>query len=85
MRPDFGDEQIDELNRRVFPFWMNENIREWTKNHAEDRLPLELDERFVLYFMWKTQAVSHTVVDAPLPAPSSLTYRAADSPDGPRS
>ncbi|MBW2524445.1 MAG: formate acetyltransferase [Deltaproteobacteria bacterium] len=59
------DEQIEILNRRVFPFWMDDNVREWTKRHAADPTPLELDERFVLYFMWKTQAITHTVVDVP--------------------
>ena len=59
------DEQIEQLDRRVFPFWMTENVREWSKVHTDDRLPLELDERFVLYFMWKTQATTHTVIDLP--------------------
>ncbi len=62
---DITDEDIEILDRQVFPFWMTDNVREWTKRHAEDRVPLELDERFVLYFLWKTQAASHTVVDVP--------------------
>ncbi len=60
-----SERQIEDLDRRVFPFWINENVREWTKAHAADRTALELDERFVLYFMWKTQATTHTVVDVP--------------------
>ncbi|MHB8876249.1 MAG: pyruvate formate lyase family protein, partial [Myxococcaceae bacterium] len=62
---DISDGDIEILNRQVYPFWMGENMRDWAKSHAADRLPLELDERFVLYFLWKTQAASHTVVDVP--------------------
>jgi formate C-acetyltransferase len=62
---DISPEDVAILDRQVFPFWMRDNVREWAKSHAADRLPLELDERFVLYFLWKTQAVSHTVVDVP--------------------
>ena len=53
----------DTLSRRVFPFWMEDDIREWTRAAADNPLPMRLDERFVLYFMWKTQATTHTVVD----------------------
>lgn len=82
------DEQIHTLNRQVFPFWMQNNVRTWTKNHAADRTSLELDERFVLYFMWKTQAISHTVIDVPralsrglLDIQAEALAREADAPD----
>jgi len=53
------------LSRQVFPFWMDDNIREWARRQNGDPLALRLDERFVLYFLWKTQAVSHTIIDLP--------------------
>jgi len=62
---DIDDEPIETLDREVFPYWIHDNIREWAKTHADDRLGLELDERFVLYFLWKTQTISHTVIDVP--------------------
>lgn len=62
---DISDEDVEILDRQVYPFWMKENVRDWTKDHVADRTALELDERFVLYFLWKTQAASHTVVDVP--------------------
>lgn len=62
---DISDEDIAILDREVFPFWMDDNVRDWTKRHTADPLPFELDERFVLYFLWKTQAASHTVIDFP--------------------
>ncbi|MFH2007999.1 MAG: pyruvate formate lyase family protein [bacterium] len=60
-----SDEDVEILGRHVFPHWMDDNVREWTrrKNHRPD--VLELDERFVLYFMWKNAALSHTVIDLP--------------------
>ncbi len=62
---DIDAQTIAALDREVFPYWMQDNIRDWAKAQAADRLPLELDERFVLYFMWKTQTISHTVIDLP--------------------
>ncbi|MBI5481037.1 MAG: formate acetyltransferase [Deltaproteobacteria bacterium] len=58
-------EDIEILNRQVFPFWMTENVREWARSQNDRPDALTLDERFVLYFLWKTQAASHTVVDVP--------------------
>jgi len=60
-----SDADVEILDRQVYPFWMSDNIREWTR--AENGNPLEqrLDERFALYFLWKTQAVSHTIADTP--------------------
>ena len=86
---DITREEVEILDREVFPFWMDDNVREWTKAHADDRRSLELDERFVLYFLWKTQAVSHTVIDLPraldrglddLVAEARERETAADSP-----
>ena len=59
------EEDIQVLDRQVFPFWMEDNLREWTRRENNRPDALELDERFVFYFMWKTQAASHTVIDVP--------------------
>ena len=58
-------EDVEILNRQVFPFWMTENVREWARAQNDRPDALTLDERFVLFFLWKTQAASHTVVDVP--------------------
>ena len=58
-------EDAETLNRRVFPFWMKDDIREWTRAAADNPLPMRLDERFVLYFLWKNYAISHTMADWP--------------------
>ena len=60
-----SDEDLHVLDREVFPFWMEDNVREWTRRTQGNPDCLRLDERFVLYFQWKTVAVSHTVADVP--------------------
>jgi formate C-acetyltransferase len=62
---DISGEEIEILNSQVFPYWMDDNIREWTRKANNRPDVLQLDERFVFYFMWKTQAASHTVIDVP--------------------
>jgi len=58
-------EEVDLLNQDVFPFWVDRNIREWTRREWNNARCQQLDERWVLYFMWKTAAVSHTIPDYP--------------------
>ncbi|MFC1482590.1 pyruvate formate lyase family protein, partial [Myxococcota bacterium] len=60
-----SDEEIEILNRQVYPFWLQENVRD--RAYLQNGRPrsIDLDSRFALYFMWKTQAVSHTVADVP--------------------
>lgn len=53
------------LDREVLPFWIDGNIKEWTRHTFDDPEALRLDERFVLYFLWKSYAVSHTIADFP--------------------
>ncbi|MCA9664996.1 MAG: hypothetical protein KC503_05385 [Myxococcales bacterium] len=53
------------LNDEVFPYWMDRNVREVARARYDDPRWLQLDERWVLYFQWKTQAVSHTIADYP--------------------
>ena len=58
-------EDVEILSRRVLPFWMDDNIREWARKTFDNPLSMRLDERFVLYFLWKNFAISHTVADLP--------------------
>jgi formate C-acetyltransferase len=83
-----ADEDITVLDQQVFPFWMEDNVREWARRENQQPYQLALDERFVLYFMWKTNAVSHTIADLPLVLRRGLqavrdeaTARAAAAPD----
>ena len=58
-------DEADELCYDVFPFWANRNIREYCRKMTGNSLSQQLDEVWVLYFMWKTQTISHTIPDFP--------------------
>jgi pyruvate formate-lyase/glycerol dehydratase family glycyl radical enzyme len=58
-------EDVDLLNQDIFPYWIDRNVREWTRQKWGNARCQQLDERWVLYFMWKTTALSHTIPDYP--------------------
>jgi len=62
---DITDEECELLDQKIFPFWTDRNVREHTRLTNNFPRYQELDERFVLYFMWKTVALSHTIPDFP--------------------
>lgn len=58
-------EARDTFHHKVFPFWSSRNMREWVRENKGAPLSQKLDERFAVYFMWKTAALSHTILDFP--------------------
>ena len=62
---DISQEDVDILNFEVFPFWMERNVREYCRRKYNNPISQQLEERFVLYFMMKNNAISHTVPDFP--------------------
>lgn len=58
-------ETADVLHREVFPYWLHRSFREWVREEHDGPLCQRLDERFAVYFSWKTVALSHTVPDFP--------------------
>ena len=58
-------ETIEVLHSRVFPFWLKRNFREWVREEKDFPLCQKLDERFAACFLWKTVALSHTIIDYP--------------------
>lgn len=60
---DLSPEDADVLNFEVFPFWMDRNVREHCRREHSNPLSQQLEERFVLCFMMKNNAISHTVPD----------------------
>jgi formate C-acetyltransferase len=74
-----SDENIEILDRQVFPFWTEDNMRDWNKKQNDYPEAIKLDERFVLYFQWKTNAVSHTVADVPRALKRGLLDIAAEA------
>ncbi len=62
---DIDEKDRELLDKKVFPFWSDRNVREYARRTNNFPRYQELDEKFVLYFMWKTVALSHTVPDFP--------------------
>ncbi len=62
---DVSPETIDVLHNKVFPFWLGRNFREWVRDNKNYPLCQKLDERFAACFLWKTVALSHTILDYP--------------------
>ena len=62
---DISTESIAVLHHSVFPFWIKRNFRERVRDAHSSPLCQSLDERFAVYFLWKTAALSHTILDYP--------------------
>ncbi len=62
---DVSVETINMLHHDVFPYWARKNVREWVRSKYNNPLCQQLDERFAVYFLWKTVALSHTICDFP--------------------
>ncbi len=62
---DVSEETRKILHHDVFPYWEKRNIREWVRTKYSEPLCQQLDERFAVYFIWKTVAISHTIADFP--------------------
>lgn len=59
------DWEIKALNSDVFPYWVNRTFREYVRNKYHEPKCQQLDERWAACFMWKTVALSHTILDYP--------------------
>ena len=59
------DETVDILHHQVFPYWIHRNFRQYVREKHGYPLCQRLDERFAVYFLWKTVALSHTILDYP--------------------
>ncbi|MFO8049581.1 MAG: pyruvate formate lyase family protein [Desulfosudaceae bacterium] len=62
---DVDPDTVEILHHQVFPFWLNRNFREWVRQNKNYPLCQKIDERFAAYFLWKTVALSHTILDYP--------------------
>lgn len=62
---DISDETARILHHYVFPYWAKRNFREWVREQYGNPLSQALDERFAVYFLWKSVALSHTIPDFP--------------------
>ena len=62
---DVDDETARVLHHDVFPYWSERTFRELVRKEQGSPLCQQLDERFAVYFVWKTVGVSHTIPDFP--------------------
>ena len=63
---DITEEEEAILHNKIFPFWTQRNFTEWVRKEYDAPLFQQLDDRLAVYFLWKTVALSHTVVDFPM-------------------
>jgi len=56
---------MDVLHKEVLPFWTRRNFREWVRDKYNYPLSQRMDERFAVYFLWKSVSLSHTIADFP--------------------
>ncbi len=61
---DIAEEAVGVFND-IFSYWAKRNMREWVRDEYGNPLCQQLDERFAVYFLWKTVALSHTIADFP--------------------
>jgi formate C-acetyltransferase len=54
-------EDAQVLNAYIFPYWQDRTVREYCKRKYKFPRSQQLDERYVLYFMMKNSAISHTI------------------------
>ncbi len=62
---DISEETKRALHFDVFPYWTQRNFREWVRREYDNPLCQRIDERFAVYFLWKSVALSHTIADFP--------------------
>jgi formate C-acetyltransferase len=62
---DVSEETLNILHHEVFPYWSKRTFREWVRDHYDAPMSQAIDERFAVYFLWKTVAISHTIPDFP--------------------
>ena len=60
-----SDESVELFHREIFPYWIHNNFREWVREKYDHPLCQQLDERFAVYFVWKSVGISHTIPDFP--------------------
>jgi len=62
---DVSEETRNTFHHYIFPYWVHRNTREWVREQYDAPPSQKLDERFAVYFLWKTAAFSHTIADFP--------------------
>jgi len=62
---DISFEDAWTLHHEIFPYWAEKNFRERVREKHNDPLSQKIDERFAVYFTFKSSAFSHIIPDFP--------------------
>lgn len=62
---DLSEKTLKILHHEIFPFWAKRNFKEWVRAKYDNPLCQQIDERFAIYFLWKSATISHTIPDFP--------------------
>jgi pyruvate formate-lyase/glycerol dehydratase family glycyl radical enzyme len=62
---DISQEDAWKLHHDIFPYWSDKNFRERLRARQGDPLALRIDERFAVYFSFKSSAFSHIIPNFP--------------------
>ncbi len=62
---DVSEDTLNVLHHEIFPYWSNRNFKEWVRDKYDNPLCQQIDERFAIYFLWKSVTISHTIPDFP--------------------
>jgi pyruvate-formate lyase len=60
---DISHETRELLHHYVFPYWAKRNFKEWVRQKHGNPLCQQIDERYAVYFVWKSVTISHTIPD----------------------
>lgn len=62
---DVSGDTLKRLHHEIFPYWAERNFKEWVRAKYDNPLCQKIDERFAIYFLWKSVTISHTIPDFP--------------------
>ena len=54
-------DEIDELNTKIFPFWMGETVQEVTRKENPHSQSLSIMEKLIFFLTSKVYCISHTI------------------------
>lgn len=60
---DLSPTDAEKLDAEIFPYWQDRTVREYCRKTFDYPLSQQLDEKWVLYFQMKNNAISHTIPD----------------------
>lgn len=69
-----SEDDADELNFEIFPYWMDRNILEYTRTKYNNPYCMQLFQRLIYFICGKAGCISHTVPDYEVALNKGLEY-----------